>query len=307
MPTDYSVLPLDKHFRMRRGTTTAINAYAGVSGEILVDLTKNTAVLMSGTAGTNYPLAKESRLLVAGSGVSFSVAGSAVNQADLSSDITIGIDASALVAANDLLTVDSTTGKIKGDFSLAYNPVTGQFSVLGSDDTTVLASVTVPSHLSALTAATLEEATTAVPVNGNTSGKFLHFVFTLSDSTTSDMYINVTDLVDVYTAGDGLTLTNGEFAVDPGNGLEIDSNGKVAVKVKSGESILVNDSNGLHIDATALATATGQTIVSADTDNVITASSNDGGAFLKVAAGNNLLVVNDDGELVVPNDMGTLS
>ena len=306
MPTDYTVLPLDKQFRMRRGTTASINAYAGATGEILVDLTKNTAVLMSGTAGTNYPLARESRLIVAGSGVTLTVDGSVVSQADLGKDMTIGVNAAALVAANDLLTTDAS-GKIKGDFSLSYNNTTGKFSVLGADGSTELASVTVPSHLSALTAATLEEATTATPVNGNTSGKFLHFTFTLSDGTTSNIYVNVTDLVDVYSAGDGLTLTSGTFAVNPGNGLEIDASQKVAVKVKTGEQVLVNDQDGLHIDTTALNNAvTSVTVVSADSDNVVTAGT-DGGAFLKVAAGNNLLVVNDDGELVVPTDMGTLS
>lgn len=37
---------------------------------------------------------------------------------------------------------------------------------------------------------------------------------TLANATSDHVYIPVTDLVDVYTAGNGLTLTNGEFAVD---------------------------------------------------------------------------------------------
>lgn len=39
------------------GTTAQINAYAGVEGQLVWDKDKKTLVGMSGTAGTNYPLA----------------------------------------------------------------------------------------------------------------------------------------------------------------------------------------------------------------------------------------------------------
>jgi hypothetical protein len=44
------------------GTTEQINAYAGHEGQIVWDKEKNTLVGMSGTAGTNYPLATEEAL-----------------------------------------------------------------------------------------------------------------------------------------------------------------------------------------------------------------------------------------------------
>lgn len=42
------------------GTTEQINAYAGVEGLLVWDKTKKKLVGMSGTAGTNYPMASES-------------------------------------------------------------------------------------------------------------------------------------------------------------------------------------------------------------------------------------------------------
>lgn len=41
------------------GTTTQINAYAGHEGQLVWDKTKKKLVGMSGTAGTNYPMASE--------------------------------------------------------------------------------------------------------------------------------------------------------------------------------------------------------------------------------------------------------
>ena len=306
MPEDYTVLPLNLHIRQRRGTTAQINAYDGVVGEILVDTTKNTAVLPSGTAGVNYPLARESRTITAGSGIDLAVGGVAAASATLAADYSIAVDPSDFVAANDILTVDSN-GKIASDFSLSYNNVTGVFSVLAGDGTTVKATVTVPSHLSLLQSAALETATAASPVNGNVTGTYLHFVFNKSDGTTSDVYANLTDLIDIYTAGNGLTLTNGAFAAKVGAGLEVDPTNGIQLKILSTESILKTDSNGnVYIDTTALTNATNQVIVSADSGNVI-GSGTDNGALLKLAPSANALTVNGSGELIVPLDMGVLS
>lgn len=49
-----------KQRKQLTGTTAQINAYAGVEGQLVWDKTKKTWVGMSGTAGTNYPMASES-------------------------------------------------------------------------------------------------------------------------------------------------------------------------------------------------------------------------------------------------------
>lgn len=49
-----------KQRKQLTGTTAQINAYAGVEGQLVWDNTKKKWVGMSGTAGTNYPMASES-------------------------------------------------------------------------------------------------------------------------------------------------------------------------------------------------------------------------------------------------------
>lgn len=48
-----------KQRKQLTGTTAQINAYAGVEGQLVWDKTKKKWVGMSGTAGTNYPMASE--------------------------------------------------------------------------------------------------------------------------------------------------------------------------------------------------------------------------------------------------------
>jgi len=302
-----AVLPLTQHVQWRGGTTTAINGFAGAAREVVVDTTKQTLVILSGTAGTNYPVAKEGRTITAGNGIDLTVGGSAASSATLASDFTVAVDPSDLYEANGGIGVDATSGKLKAAFSLSYAAATGTFTVLGADGTTSLATVNLPSHLSVLKAVTLETASTASPVNSQTSGTFIHFVFTLSTGSDTDVFLNVTDLIDIYTAGDGLSLSNGEFSASLGNGLEINSTSKaIQAKIKTGETVLVCDSNGLSIDTSALTSATAQTIVSADTGNVISASGTDGGAFLKLSS-NGFLTTNSNGELEAVLDFGVIT
>lgn len=49
-----------KQRKQLTGTTAQINAYAGVEGQLVWDKTKKKWVGMSGTTGTNYPMASES-------------------------------------------------------------------------------------------------------------------------------------------------------------------------------------------------------------------------------------------------------
>lgn len=56
--------------QFRRGTTFEINAFTGASGEIVVDTTKNTAVVNDGIKVGGYPLLREdfsNALLASGS------------------------------------------------------------------------------------------------------------------------------------------------------------------------------------------------------------------------------------------------
>ena len=57
------------------------------------------------------------------------------------------------------------------------------------------------------------------PVTGYQVGdKYLDFIINTKDNTGTDehLYVNVKDLVDTYTAGSGITLTNGQFSISNG-------------------------------------------------------------------------------------------
>lgn len=69
-------------------------------------------------------------------------------------------------------------------------------------------------------------------VSYNESTRKLVFVFYKADETEETVYVDISSLVDVYTAGDGLNLSSGSFAI----------------KLKSGESRLKVDSNGLYLN-----------------------------------------------------------
>ena len=81
--------------------------------------------------------------------------------------------------------------------------------------------------------ATLETVTTAdTPYQGAQVGdKYIDFVINAKDAseTAEHIYLPVNDLVDVYTAGNGLTESNNEFAVQidstNANGLSVGANG----------------------------------------------------------------------------------
>jgi hypothetical protein len=81
--------------------------------------------------------------------------------------------------------------------------------------------------------ATLETVSTAdVPYSGAQVGdKYIDFVINAKDAseTAEHIYLPVNDLVDVYTAGNGLALSNGQFSVvvdsTNANGLSVGANG----------------------------------------------------------------------------------
>jgi hypothetical protein len=65
-------------------------------------------------------------------------------------------------------------------------------------------------------------------VNTHEAGKtFIHFVFN-TDAGKSDIWLDVTSLIDVYTGGDGIDITNNVVSLDltTGNGLSINSTSK---------------------------------------------------------------------------------
>jgi hypothetical protein len=123
--------------------------------------------------------------------------------------------------------------------------------------------------------ATLETVTTAdVPYQGAVVGdKYIDFVINAKDAseTAEHIYLPVNDLVDVYTAGNGLTESNNEFSVvidsTNANGLSVGANGVALAAVTastSGEggtngAMLATDKeklNGISTEANKVTVAT---------------------------------------------------
>lgn len=243
-----------------RGTTDQHAAYAGAVGEITVDITKMTAVVQDGVTQGGHPLAKEARKVTADGtivqvnggaestlaqdvAISLSITGlaPALVSTDANNGITVGTDgklvvgnATALVKANDeLLSVDAD-GKLQANIDLKYDTTTGKLDLIGQDGTTVVGTVTIPSSISMLENVAL--AVDPVDPEGDgtatLTGTFLDFDFRLADDTTKQVLVDVTDLIDVYTAGDGIKVDGKVISLKlaaAGNNAAIDASGNLIV------------------------------------------------------------------------------
>lgn len=241
-----------------RGTTDQHLAYTGPAGELTVDVVKMTAVVQDGVTAGGHPLAKEARKII-GDGTIVQVNGGAegtlaqdVNislsinglapalvSSDSNNGLTVGSDgkltvgnAAALVKANDELLSLTEDGKIQANIELAYDTTTGKLDLIGQDGATVVGTVTIPSSTSMLENVAL----VVNPINpdgdgvATLTGTYLDFDFRLADGSAKQILVNVTDLIDVYTAGDGvkvegkvislkLATTNNNAAIDDSGNL----------------------------------------------------------------------------------------
>lgn len=91
--------------------------------------------------------------------------------------------------------------------------------VIKQNNTQVGSKINIPKDF-LVKSATMQNCTTAnFPLNGlNVGDPYLDFVVNSidNDASNSHIYINVSDLVDTYTSGTGLTLTNNAFSVKYG-------------------------------------------------------------------------------------------
>ena len=101
--------------------------------------------------------------------------------------------------------------------------------------------------------ATLETVATAdSPVAGYAVGdKYIDFVINTKDTAEgsavdSHIYLNVKDLFNPYTNGNGIELTGNAFSAKAANGIEVTSSG-IGVKLASNSGLIV-DTNGLKVD-----------------------------------------------------------
>ena len=165
------------------------------------------------------------------------------------------------------------------------------------------------------------------PQIGIEAGTYLHFIFVLSDGTLADLYVNVTDLVDVYTAGQGITIMGKEISAKLGadGGVKFDESGNIVVDFTN--VISTDADNALKEGADGKLSVT---VVSANEGNLIKTGSDKGALLTKdditdaveeivsgvVTAGTmcselraetaDNQIVCDDGKMYVTSDYGTM-
>lgn len=112
------------------------------------------------------------------------------------------------------------------------------------------------------------------PQVGLKAGTYLHFIWALSDNSVVDTYVDVTELIDVYTAGQGITIVGNTISAKLGTGIKFDESGNIMVDFTNVVSTDMN--NALKAGADGKLSVK---VVSADADNVIKTGT-DKGALL---------------------------
>lgn len=119
------------------------------------------------------------------------------------------------------------------------------------------------------------------PQVGLKAGTYLHFIWALSDNSVVDTYVDVTELIDVYTAGQGINIAGHTISAKLGTGIKFDESGNIVVDFTN--------------------------TVSTDTNNALKEGA-DGKLSVKVVsanAGNVIKTGTDQGALLTENDLQT--
>lgn len=126
----------------------------------------------------------------------------------------------------------------------------------------------------AVSGTTVSGTVSFTPQVGLKSGVYLHFIWALSDGSVADTYVDVTDLVDVYTAGQGITIDGHTISAKLGTGIKFDESGNIVVDFTN--TVSTDANNALQAGADGKLSVK---VVSADAGNVIKTGT-DKGALL---------------------------
>lgn len=165
------------------------------------------------------------------------------------------------------------------------------------------------------------------PQVGLKAGTYLHFIWALSDNSVVDTYVDVTELIDVYTAGQGITIAGHTVSAKLGTGIKFDENGNIVVDftntlssdadnaIKAGAdgklSVKVVSADGGNLIKTG--TDKGALLTEADITNSVKNIVNGmvdnpdgslGCSMISETAGNQIQC--DNGKLMVYSDYGTM-
>lgn len=155
----------------------------------------------------------------------------------LQADTTDGLlfvkkmDVDALVDADDAILSVNADDEIISTLGFSYTVADGKFTVTGKAGAQIYQTV-IPTSLTLLKTAEVVTNPTGQP-----AGTYLHFVFDLQSGAESEIYVNVTSFIDVYTPGDGLQYNASD---DHKFELKLAASGNQA-KIESGALVVPTD------------------------------------------------------------------
>lgn len=140
-------------------------------------------------------------------------------QLDIANGLKASIDATEVakvtavngVAANDNFLTLGADKLISAVASLNYDSNTKQIQLIGKDGNTVVSYISAGAFVKDGMLDTVELVENP---EGQTAGTYLKLTWNTDSGKTGPMYVNLTDLIDVYSNGEGLKLTGHEFSID---------------------------------------------------------------------------------------------
>lgn len=177
--------------------------------------------LVSEEAGNLIKQDAEGRLVVSAAGT---VSSDANNLIDTDAAGALKLTASDIITKSECnLLQPGADGKVELCLGLSYNQINGQLELRDTNNAPV-ASVTVPSATSMLQSVVLE----SNPL-GQPEGIYLKMGFALANGMIDTVYVDLTSLEDVYTAGKGIEIKDQivSMKLSPGSGLAFDEYGNL--------------------------------------------------------------------------------
>ena len=138
---------------------------------------------------------------------------------DIANGLKASIDAAEVakvapvkgVVENDSFLTLSSDKLISAVASLNYDSDTKQIQLIGKDGKTVVSYISAGAFVKDGMLDTVELVENP---EGQTAGTYLKLTWNTDSGKTDPMYVNLTDLIDVYSNGEGLKLTGHEFSID---------------------------------------------------------------------------------------------
>lgn len=138
---------------------------------------------------------------------------------DIANGLKASIDATEVakvtavngVAANDNFLTLGADKLISAAASLKYDSDKKQIQLIGRDGDTVVSYISADAFVKDGMLDTVELVESP---EGQTAGTYLKLTWNTDSGKTDPMYVNLTDLIDVYSSGEGLKLTGHEFSID---------------------------------------------------------------------------------------------